>query len=171
MIQYRDEYYMQLALKEAQAAFDSGEVPIGAVLVWDGTPLKDGSVPEDVVALAHNQREQSSFDEENPLSATALGHAECIAIARACKKLHGWRLHKATLYVTVEPCPMCAGAIYNARIGRVVFGVRDAKAGAFGSAFDIRQAPLNHRVEVREGICKEECAALMTRFFEALRAK
>lgn len=170
MTQKNDQYYMQLALSEAKKAFDADEVPIGAVIVWDGTPLKDGTVPDDVVALAHNQRESASFEAE-ALSKTALGHAECMAIARACQRLGGWRLHKATLYVTVEPCPMCAGAIYNARIPRVVYGVRDEKAGAFGSVLDMRSVSLGHKVTVEEGVCKEECNALMRSFFQKLRTK
>ncbi len=171
MTEYNDEYYMRLALQEAEAALTLGEVPIGCVVVWDGTPLKNGVIPETVVSAAHNQRESFGEDDKSILSATALGHAECIAIAKACQKLHGWRLHKATLYVTVEPCPMCAGAIYNARIPRVVYGVRDAKSGAFGSALDLREAPLNHKVDVKEGVCREACQGILSRFFKGLREK
>ena len=147
-----DEYYMAAALEEAQTAASLGEVPIGAVVVWDG----------EIVARAHNTRET----EKN-----ALGHAECTAIDRACKALGGWRLHRATLYVTLEPCPMCAGAIINARVARVVYGAKDARAGAFGSVLQMRNYPLNHKPELCGGVCEEECRSLMTAFFESIRQK
>ncbi|MBO5649683.1 MAG: nucleoside deaminase [Clostridia bacterium] len=147
-----DEAFMREALAEAQIAFEMGEVPIGAVLVWDGR----------IVARAHNTRE---------LEKNALGHAECSAIAQACGVLGGWRLHRAVLYVTLEPCPMCAGAIVNARIPRVVWGADDARAGAFGSVMQMNDYPLNHKPELVRGVLAEECGALMTSFFERLREK
>ena len=147
-----DEFYMQAALEEARIAESLGEVPIGAVVVWDGA----------IVARAHNTRET----EKN-----ALGHAECTAIDRACKALGGWRLHRATLYVTLEPCPMCAGAIINARVARVVYGAKDARAGAFGSVLQMKNYPLNHKPELCGGVCEEECRELMTAFFESIRQK
>ena len=113
----QDEMYMRLALEQAKIAAAQDETPIGAVLVWDG----------EVVASAYNRRE---------LDKRATAHAEILAIEEACRKLRGWRLHKATLYVTLEPCPMCAGAIINARIKRVVYGAPDRKAGCCGSVTD-----------------------------------
>ncbi len=149
---YDDLYYMREALEEARIAASLGEVPIGAVVVWDG----------EIVARAHNTRETDK---------NALGHAECLAIASACRKLGGWRLHRATLYVTLEPCPMCAGAIVNARIARVVCGAKDPRAGAFGSVLQLNNYPLNHKPKLDFGVCEEECRELMTAFFASLRQK
>ena len=147
-----DTAFMQAALEEARIAASLGEVPIGAVVVWDG----------EIVARAHNTRETDK---------TALGHAECLAIDAACRTLGGWRLHRATLYVTLEPCPMCAGAIVNARIARVVYGARDARAGAFGSVLQLNNYPLNHKPALTAGVCEAECRDLMTEFFASLRQK
>lgn len=147
-----DLYFMQQALEEARIAASLGEVPIGAVVVWDG----------EIVARAHNTRETEK---------TALGHAECLAIEHACRTLGGWRLHRAVLYVTLEPCPMCAGAIVNARIPRVVCGAKDPRAGAFGSVLQLNNYPLNHKPQVSFGVCGEECRDLMTAFFASLRQK
>ena len=144
---------MQQALSLAEKAYTLGEVPIGAVVVWE-----DGSVAGE----GFNARES----EKN-----ALLHAELVAIDKACKTLGGWRLHKATLYVTVEPCVMCAGAIVNARIRRVVFGAKDPRFGAMGSLFNVAEIPFNHTPEVTSGILEEECEALMKRFFLSLREK
>ena len=143
---------MEAALDEARIAASLGEVPIGAVVVWDG----------EIVARAHNTRETEK---------TALGHAECLAIDAACRHLGGWRLHRATLYVTLEPCPMCAGAIVNARVARVVYGAKDARAGAFGSVLQLNNYPLNHKPEITCGVCEDECRDLMTEFFASLRQK
>ncbi len=151
----RDLFYMARAIEEAKTAFALGEVPIGAVVVWD-----EGEAGERMVACTHNTRET----EKN-----ALGHAECTAIDASCKELGGWRLHRATLYVTLEPCPMCAGAIVNARVKRVVYGAKDARAGAFGSVLQLNNYPLNHKPEVVSGVLEGECRALMTDFFEKLR--
>ena len=156
-IRLRDEAYMRLALAEAQKAAERGEVPIGAVVVWED---KDGT--ERVVSRACNVRET----EKN-----ALGHAECRAISDACSALHGWRLHRATLYVTLEPCPMCAGAIVNARVRRVCFGAKDAKAGAFGSVINLNSYPLNHKPEIVSGVLEPECRELLSSFFAGLRSK
>lgn len=153
----RDQHYMSLAIEEARIAAEMGEVPIGAVVVWD-----EGEDTERLVSRAHNTRET----EKN-----ALGHAECTAIAAACRTLGGWRLHRATLYVTLEPCPMCAGAIINARVKRVVFGAKDARAGAFGSVLQLKNYPLNHKPEIVSGVLEGECSALMTEFFVKLREK
>ena len=146
-----DRYYMQLALEEARKAAELGEIPIGAVLVHNGG----------VVCRAHNMRETWQ-------SATA--HAEVIVIGEACKKLARWRLSGCTLYVTVEPCPMCSGAIVNSRIDRVVYGCPDVKAGGAESIFNIITNPnLNHCAEVVSGVCEEECAGVMKEFFKRRR--
>ena len=141
---------MSLALDQARLAASLGETPIGAVLVWEGQ----------VAASAYNRRE---------LDRLATAHAEILAINEACRKLGGWRLHKATLYVTLEPCPMCAGAIINARIKRVVYGASDRKAGCCGSVLDLFREPFNHHPEVTGGVLAEESAALLSSFFKQLR--
>ena len=147
------EYYMELALQEAQLAAQQGEVPVGAVIVKDGQ----------VIAKAHNMREQW-------LDATA--HAEVIAIREACAKLQNWRLSGCTLYVTVEPCPMCAGAIYNSRIDTVIFGCRDSRAGAVESLFNVLSHPmLNHQPQVIGGILEDRCAAVVKSFFADRRTE
>lgn len=146
-----DIYYMGLALGEAKKAYDLGEVPIGAVLVVD----------QQVVASAHNMRE---------IWHDATAHAEVIAIREACKALNRWRLTGATLYVTIEPCPMCAGAIVMSRIDRLVYGSPDYKAGAVESLFNVVQNPaLNHRLDVTAGVRADECSALMKDFFRQRR--
>ncbi len=147
-----DEYFMSLAIEEAKKAADLGEVPVGAVVVCDG----------EVVSKAFNTRETGK---------NALHHAEIKAIDLACKTLHGWRLHKCDLYVTLEPCPMCAGAIVNARIKRVIYGASDNKAGAFGSVFNLNDMPLNHKPEIISNVCKDECAKLLSDFFAELRKR
>ncbi len=153
----RDQHYMSLAIEEARIAAEMGEVPIGAVVVWD-----EGEDTERLVSRAHNTRET----EKN-----ALGHAECTAIAAACRTLGGWRLHRATLYVTLEPCPMCAGAIWCARVPRVVIGAKDAKAGAAGSVLNLNAYPLNHKFELKSGVLEKECRDVLTKFFAGRRKK
>lgn len=149
----RDEVYMRRALREAEEAFEIGEVPIGAALVLDGA----------VIAAAHNLREAQH---------DATAHAELLVIRQACAALGRWRLTGGTLYVTVEPCPMCAGALVMSRIARVVYGVPDSKAGAVESLFNIVGHPaLNHRVEVTAGVLEDECRALLQHFFQARRQK
>lgn len=149
-----DAYYMRLALEEAQKAYDLEEVPIGAVLV---------DSEGEVVARGHNMRE---------VWHDATAHAEMIAIREACAKEGRWRLSGLTLYVTIEPCPMCAGAIVMSRVDRVVYGSTDARAGACESVFNIPGCPaLNHRPEMTAGILQEECAGIMKRFFKERRAK
>ncbi|MBQ7604132.1 MAG: tRNA adenosine(34) deaminase TadA [Clostridia bacterium] len=147
-----DETFMSLALDEARAAAAEGETPVGAVIVRGG----------EVIASAHNTRERSK---------NALHHAEILCIDRACRRLGGWRLPGCALYVTLEPCPMCAGAVINSRIERVVFGARDGKAGSFGSVTDLSALPYNHRPEITGGVLAEECAALLSDFFTGLRSK
>ena len=147
-----DAVFMRYAIARAKKAALIGEVPIGAVIVKDGK----------VIASGYNTRETKR---------NALHHAEITAIDRACKKLGVWRLCGCTLYVTTEPCPMCAGAIVNARVERVVYGCRDPKAGAYGSVFDLSVFPLNHKYAVTGGVCSEECSALLSDFFKTLRQK
>ena len=147
------EQYMELALQEAQRAADKGEVPVGAVIVKDGR----------VIAKAHNMR-------EHWMDATA--HAEVIAIRETCAILRNWRLCGCTLYVTVEPCPMCAGAIYNSRIDTVIFGCRDSRAGAVESLFNVLSHPLlNHQPQVIGGILEDRCADAVRRFFADRRTE
>ena len=146
-----DEKYMRIAIEEAQKASDCGEIPIGAVLVLDG----------EIIARAHNMRETWQ---------DATAHAETIAIRAACEKLGRWRLSGACLYVTVEPCPMCAGAMVMSRISRLVYGSPDSKAGAAESLFNIVNNPaLNHAIDVRTGVLSEECTKLMQDFFKKRR--
>lgn len=146
----QDERFMREALRLAGEAAVEGEVPVGAVVVRDGS----------IVSVGRNRRETGK---------TALGHAELEAIGKACDVLGGWRLWQCTLYVTLEPCPMCAGAIINARIPRVVYGASDPKAGSCGSVVDLFSLPYNHKPEVVGGVLETECAALLTDFFRKLR--
>ena len=146
-----DEYYMQLAIEEAKKAAERGEIPIGAVLVANG----------EVISAAHNMRETWH---------DATAHAEMITIIEACAVLERWRLNDATLYVTLEPCPMCAGACLQTHIGRIVFGAWDAKLGACGSVWDIPRDPHVGLVpEVIGGVREAECGRLMTDFFARRR--
>ena len=151
MVYTRDEYFMHCAMAEGIKAAKLGEIPVGAVIVRDGR----------IIASAGNGRERDK-------SATA--HAELIAISRACEVLGGWRLVGCELFVTLEPCPMCTGAIINARIPRVVFGAMDPKAGAMGGLFDMNTYPLNHHPEVVPGVLGDECARLLRDFFRERRA-
>jgi tRNA(adenine34) deaminase len=149
----RDEAFMRLALAEARAALATEDVPIGCVLVDDATGA--------VLAPGRNLREA----EQDPT-----GHAEVVALRAAARVRGRWRLDGTTLYVTLEPCPMCAGALVNARVGRVVYGAADPKAGAMGTLYDIgRDARLNHRLEVVSGVLAEESAELLRGFFRARR--
>jgi tRNA(adenine34) deaminase len=146
-----DERMMELALERARGAEGHGDVPIGAVIARGGESL----------AAAGNERE---------LRRDPTAHAEILAIREAADRLGGWRLPGTTLYVTLEPCPMCAGAVVLARIPSVVFGARDPKAGAAGSVLDVLgERALNHRPEVRGGVMEAECAALLSDFFAARR--
>jgi tRNA(adenine34) deaminase len=147
-----DEQYMRLALEEARQALAENEVPIGAVIVHAGR----------VIASAHNQRMQL---------ADPTAHAEMLAITQAAVALGDWRLEGTTLYVTLEPCPMCAGAILQARIPRVVYGADDPKAGAVRSLFQLlADSRLNHRAEVTAGVLAGPCGEILTRFFQQQRA-
>lgn len=147
------EWYMKEALKEARKAFDKEETPIGAVIVRDGA----------IIARAHNEKE---------LKNDATLHAEMTAIRKASKKTASWRLNDCDLYVTLEPCAMCAGAILQSRIRRLYIGAFDPKAGAAGSVVNLLAVEaFNHRVEVYHGILEEECSAMLKEFFKELREK
>jgi tRNA(adenine34) deaminase len=147
----RDEYFMRLALREAERAAEHGDVPIGAVVVVAG----------EVAAAAHNERE---------LRQDPTAHAEILALRAAAAAVGSWRVLDAVMYVTLEPCAMCAGAIVLARVPRVVFGASDPKAGACGSVLDVLGEPrLNHRPEVAGGLLAAECGTLLSEFFAARR--
>jgi tRNA(adenine34) deaminase len=147
----RDEYFMRLAIREAQQALEHEDVPIGAVVVHDG----------EVIGAGHNERELR----EDPTA-----HAEMIALREAARALGSWRVLDSVMYVTLEPCAMCAGAIVLARLPRVVFGARDPKAGAAGSVLDVLDVPqLNHRPQVESGLLADECANLLRAFFAPRR--
>ncbi len=147
-----DEFYMREAIRLALMARDEDEVPVGALIVRGN----------EIIAKAYNKREQSKC---------ATHHAELIAIEEACRVMGGWRLPGVTLYVTMEPCVMCAGAIVNARIPRVVYGTRDIRFGAYGSALDLTKIPLNHIPDVTGGILEDETRAILTEYFKNKRKK
>lgn len=147
-----DEEFMLAALALAKEAFDAGEVPVGCVITRKGQ----------IVGRGRNRREEAK---------NALAHAEIEAINDACANLNGWRLWECTLYVTLEPCPMCAGAIVNARIPRVVYGAGDAKSGAVRSVCSLFDMGFNHHPKVESGILEEACGALLTEFFQKLRVE
>lgn len=148
-----DEKYMSIALKEAQKAAILDEVPVGAVVVKDGK----------ILAKGHNLREKSN----DPTS-----HAEVNAIRKACKKENSWRLEGATIYVTIEPCSMCAGTLLQCRIGRIVYGADDPKGGAIHSSLELFSSKnINHHPEIVGGILKDECSALITNYFKSKRTK
>jgi tRNA(adenine34) deaminase len=147
----RDEYFMRLAIRAALQAPDHDDVPIGAVVVRDG----------EVIGAGHNERE---------LRQDPTAHAELVALREAARALGSWRVLDSVMYITLEPCAMCAGAIVLARLPRVVFGARDPKAGAAGSVLDVLDVPqLNHRPQVESGLLAEECADLLRAFFAPRR--
>ena len=145
-----ERQYMEAALMLAKEAAAEGEVPVGCVIVCKG----------EIVGRGRNRRQTGK---------TALGHAEIEAIGQACEALGGWRLWECTMYVTLEPCPMCAGAIINARIPRVVCGTKDEKGGACGSVCDLFTMPFNHHPTIEYGLMEEACSQLLTDFFQNLR--
>ncbi|WP_346235154.1 tRNA adenosine(34) deaminase TadA [Lysinibacillus telephonicus] len=149
----KDLKFMKYAIEEAQKAAKIGEVPIGAVIVYQNK----------IIARAHNLRETSQ---------NAVTHAELMAIQQACEAIGSWRLEETTLYVTLEPCPMCAGAILQSRIPRVVYGARDMKAGCVDSLYRLlNDARFNHECDVTEGVLAEECGQMLTDFFKDLRER
>ena len=148
-----DEKYMKMALKEAKKAYDLNEVPIGCVIVRD----------DKVIGKGYNKRNTDK---------NVLSHAELIAMKQACKKTGDWRLEDCTMYVTLEPCPMCAGAIVQARIPRVVIGCMNPKAGCAGSIYNLLQEPaFNHQVSLFKGVLEEECSQMLKDFFRSLRTR
>ncbi len=148
---YNDEYFMRLAIIEAKKAEMINEVPIGAIIVKDN----------EVIASAHNLRE---------IEQRSIAHAELLAIDQACKVVGSWRLEEATLYVTLEPCAMCAGAIVLSRVKRVVYGAKDPKGGCAGTLMNLLQEErFNHQTEVLQGVLEEECGLLLSDFFKRLR--
>lgn len=142
--------FMRVALDEARLAGEAGDIPVGAVIVKDG----------EIIVRAHNERETSS---------DATAHAELLAIRRASEMLGRWRLSDCEMYVTLEPCPMCAGAILNARLGKVFFALRDANAGALGSVLNMNSYPLLHKVSAEYGVCENESRELLSDFFKKRR--
>ena len=148
-----DIYFMKKALKQAENALKIGEVPIGCVIVYD----------KKVIGRGYNRRNSQK---------TSLAHAEIAAIGKACKKLGDWRLEGCTMYVTLEPCQMCSGAIVQSRIDRVVIGAMNPKAGCAGSILNLLEHPMfNHRVEITRDVCSEESTRILQRFFKELRAR
>lgn len=142
--------FMYEALALAKEALDNNEVPVGAVIVKNG----------EIIAVERNRREEKQ---------NALSHAEIEAINSACKKINSWRLDDCEMYVTLEPCPMCAGAIINARIKTLVFGAYDFKAGSIDSVVNLCEYPYNHKPEIYGGICEEECLSVLQEFFKGIR--
>lgn len=147
-----DQELMQAALEEARLAFEAGEVPVGAVIAKDG----------EIIARAHNLRETGK---------NALYHAELMAIDQACQTLGGWRLWQCELFVTLEPCPMCSGAIINSRLRRIVYAASDPKAGCCGSLTDLFALPFNHHPIIEHGLMEAEAQQLLQAFFASLRQK
>lgn len=149
----KDQHFMKIAIEEAKKAQEIGEVPIGAVIVLDDT----------IVSTAFNLRERDQ---------RSIAHAEILAIDKACHALGTWRLEEATLYVTLEPCPMCAGAIVLSRIKRVVYGAQDPKGGCAGTLMNLLQEQrFNHQVEVTKGVEQDACSSLLSTFFKELRER
>ncbi len=147
----QDEYFMQKAIEQAKSALAYDEVPIGAVIVKD----------DEIIAVGNNFKERENC---------AVYHAEVVAIINACKKLNNWYLDGCTLYVTLEPCPMCCGAIVNSRIDRVVYGAKDLKSGAVVSLYNLlNDSKLNHQVQVTGGVLEAECSSILTDFFKKKR--
>ena len=152
-ISQQDEHFMKLAIEQAQVAEENGDVPIGAIIVFENQ----------IIGKAYNQREQLN----DPTA-----HAEIIALTQAAAFLESWRLLGCTIYVTLEPCPMCAGALVLARMDRLVYGCDDPKTGACGSLYNIvRDERLNHRLEVTPGVLAAECSALLQGFFQRRRTQ
>lgn len=152
MIMNSDEKFMRLALVQAHLAYQIGEVPVGAVVVKNGQ----------VVGTGYNRRETDK---------NAVAHAELLAINDACKNLGGWRLWECELYVTLEPCPMCAGAIINSRIKRLVYGASDKKAGSVESIVKMFDLPYNHKPPYTAGVLEEECSQILKNFFKEMRSR
>ncbi len=147
-----DKKYMRAALELAKHSYDEGEVPVGAVIVKDG----------EIIACGRNRREKGK---------NALYHAEIEAINEACRALGGWRLFQCDIYVTLEPCPMCAGAIINSRLRRLVYGAKDEKAGSAQSVINLFDLPYNHKPQITSGVMEDECRNILSSFFKELRTE
>ncbi len=145
-----DNYFMSLALKEAKKAYLEGEIPVGCVIVLD----------DKIIARAHNKREKLQ---------SSIAHAEILAIKKACKKIESWRLNDCKIYVTLEPCSMCAGAIIQSRISNLIYGAKDYRFGAHISLINLFDVKFNHEVSVKNGILEEECSKIIKDFFKELR--
>lgn len=145
-------FYMNEALKEAKKAYNKNEVPVGAIIVLD----------EKIIGRGHNNRENLQL---------ATSHAEIEAINNACKNINSWRLENATIYVTLEPCPMCSGAIINARIKRLVYGACDIKSGCAYSVINLFECGFNHETLIKSGVLEEECSEILSKFFKELKNK
>ena len=152
MLMNNDEKFMHAALEQAKLAYQIGEVPVGAVVVKDG----------EIVGTGYNRRETDK---------NAVAHAELLAIDDACKRLGGWRLWECELYVTLEPCPMCAGAIINSRIKRLIYGASDKKAGSVESVVRLFDLPYNHKPPYTAGVLEEECSQILKSFFKEMRSR
>lgn len=152
MLMNNDEKFMHAALEQAHLAYQIGEVPVGAVVVKDG----------EIVGTGYNRRETDK---------NAVAHAELLAIDDACKRLGGWRLWECELYVTLEPCPMCAGAIINSRIKRLIYGASDKKAGSVESVVRMFDLPYNHKPPYTAGVLEEECSQILKSFFREMRSR
>ena len=151
IVEAQDEFFMKEAIKEAKKAEELNEVPIGAVLV----------INSEIISRAHNLRE---------LEQSAIAHAELLAIDQACRQIGSWRLEDSTLYVTLEPCPMCAGAIILSRVKRVVYGAGDPKGGCAGTLMNLLEDDrFNHQCDVTKGVLEEECGQLLSAFFRSIR--
>ena len=148
----QDEFYMKEALLLAKRAEEEDEVPVGAIIVRDG----------EIIARAYNRRQTDKC---------ATAHAEILAIEEACRTLGGWRLPRSVMYVTLEPCPMCAGALVNARVDKVVYGASDIRFGALGSLFNLSELPLNHKLTVERGILLDDCKNILSEYFKRKRKK
>lgn len=147
-----DEYYMAKAIEEAKKAYLIDEVPIGCVIVYQ----------DKIIARAHNEREKKQ---------SSLAHAEILAIEKACKKINSWRLEDCVMYITLEPCCMCSGAIIQSRIKKVIYGAYDYRFGAHKSITNLFDVKFNHEVDIKGGLMEEECSKLITDFFKELRSK
>jgi tRNA(adenine34) deaminase len=145
-----DEHFMQEALKEAQIAYSKGEVPVGAVITWK----------DEIIARGHNQRETLQH---------VFAHAEMLAIDEAVKVVGSWRLDECTLYVTLEPCAMCAGAMIQSRVKKLIYGAKEPKSGVHGSIVNLFDQPFNHSIEIISGVLAEESSQLLKTFFKSLR--
>ena len=165
-----EEKYMREAIKEAIKAEEKGEVPVGAVIVHDGKIISRGHIK---LTFKNDdfEKQKSLMQSEFEQKKNSLCHAEIIAINKACKKMNNFRLEDCELYITLEPCLMCSGAIIQSRIKKIIYGASDEKYGMAGTVFNAFDLKSNHKVEIQSGILKEECSELLTNFFRKIREK